>query len=68
MFLRRPTDGSRRRAPAIGERRISNDDLTVSGYTALTKDNRMPPPGVTFLEKPFRLARLDEAIRKTFGT
>ena len=40
--------------------------IFMSGYTALTMDHRKPPPGVTFLEKPFTLARLDEAIRETF--
>lgn len=39
--------------------------IFMSGYTALTVDQRQPPPGVTFLEKPFTLARLDEAIRET---
>ena len=39
--------------------------IFMSGYTALTMDHRQPPPGVTFLEKPFTLARLDEAIRET---
>jgi FixJ family two-component response regulator len=42
--------------------------IFMSGYTALTMDHRKPPTGVTFLEKPFTLARLDEAIRETFGT
>lgn len=37
----------------------------MSGYTAGTMDERQPPAGVTFLEKPFTLARLDEAIRET---
>jgi signal transduction histidine kinase/CheY-like chemotaxis protein len=39
--------------------------IFMSGYTALTMDHRQPPPGVTFLEKPFTLTRLDEAIRET---
>ena len=42
--------------------------IFMSGYTALTMDHRKPPPGVTFLEKPFTLARLDDAIRETFQT
>jgi signal transduction histidine kinase len=41
--------------------------IFMSGYTALTMDHRRPPRGVTFLEKPFTLARLDEAIRETFA-
>jgi signal transduction histidine kinase/CheY-like chemotaxis protein len=48
--------------------RMARPDLRaifMSGYTALTIDHRQPPPGVTFLEKPFTLARLDEVIRDT---
>ena len=40
--------------------------IFMSGYTALTMDHRKPPAGVTFLEKPFTLARLDEAITEAF--
>jgi signal transduction histidine kinase/CheY-like chemotaxis protein len=39
--------------------------IFMSGYTALTLDQRQPPAGVTYLEKPFTLTRLDEAIRET---
>ena len=42
--------------------------IFMSGYTASTMDQRQPPPGVTFLEKPFTLARLDEAIREILQT
>jgi two-component SAPR family response regulator len=42
--------------------------IFMSGYTALTLDSRAVPAGVTYLEKPFTLARLDEAIRDTLRT
>ena len=38
--------------------------ILMSGYTASTFEHREPPPGVTFVEKPFTLARLDEAIQE----
>lgn len=48
------------------------DDLDawifMSGYTASAMDNHQPMPGVTFLEKPFTLTRLDEAIREALRT
>jgi two-component system cell cycle sensor histidine kinase/response regulator CckA len=50
--------------------RVARPDLRaifMSGYTALAMDQRQPPPGVTFMEKPFTLARLDEAIRETLA-
>jgi signal transduction histidine kinase len=39
--------------------------IVMSGYTALTLDQRQAPPDVVFLEKPFTLAKLDVAIRET---
>jgi two-component system cell cycle sensor histidine kinase/response regulator CckA len=39
--------------------------IFMSGYTAMTLDQRQPPADVAFLEKPFTLAKLDEAIRET---
>ena len=38
--------------------------IIMSGYTALQLDHRPLPADVTFLEKPFTLVRLDEAIRE----
>ena len=38
--------------------------IVMSGYTALQLDQRPLPADVTFLEKPFTLVRLDEAIRE----
>jgi hypothetical protein len=40
----------------------------MSGYTAMTLDHRQPPTDVAFLEKPFTLASLDEAIREALRT
>jgi signal transduction histidine kinase len=42
--------------------------ILMSGYTASTFEHRQPPSGVTYLEKPFTLAGLDEAIRKALQT
>ena len=42
--------------------------IVMSGYTATQMDQRQLPPDVTFLEKPFTLARLDEAIREVLET
>jgi signal transduction histidine kinase len=39
--------------------------IFMSGYTALSLDQRQAPPDVAFLEKPFTLAKLDVAIRET---
>ena len=38
--------------------------IIMSGYTALQLDQHPLPVDVTFLEKPFTLVRLDEAIRE----
>ena len=51
--------------------RLSSPDLRailMSGYTASTFEHSPPPAGVTFLEKPFTLGALDEAIRKALRT
>jgi signal transduction histidine kinase/CheY-like chemotaxis protein len=42
--------------------------IFMSGYTAMTLDHRQPPTDVAFLEKPFTLASLDEAIREALRT
>jgi signal transduction histidine kinase len=42
--------------------------IVMSGYTATQMDQRQLPADVTFLEKPFTLARLDEAIREVLET
>jgi CheY-like chemotaxis protein len=40
--------------------------ILMSGYTASTMDQRQPPPGVTFLEKPFTLDGLTRQSGKSF--
>jgi nitrogen-specific signal transduction histidine kinase len=41
--------------------------IFMSGYTALQMDHRQLPSDVLFLEKPFTLGGLDEAIREVLG-
>jgi two-component system cell cycle sensor histidine kinase/response regulator CckA len=41
--------------------------IVMSGYTALSIERGEVPPDVTFLEKPFTLATLDEAIHTMLG-
>jgi CheY-like chemotaxis protein len=41
--------------------------IFMSGYTAHALDERRIPAEVVFLEKPFTLARLDEAMRAILG-
>ena len=42
--------------------------IFMSGYTASAMDNHKALAGVTFMEKPFTLTRLDEVIRETLRT
>jgi hypothetical protein len=41
--------------------------MLMSGYTALSMDRRPLPDDVAFLEKPFTVPQLDEAIRQLLG-
>jgi two-component system cell cycle sensor histidine kinase/response regulator CckA len=48
-------------------RRPSLRAIFMSGYTANAMDRQPLPEDVTFLEKPFTVARLDDAIRETLA-
>lgn len=41
--------------------------IFMSGYTAEALDQRQIPEGVAFLEKPFTLSRLAEAVGEVLG-